>query len=377
MIVKEILLNALANAGHIHDGDTSEADELGLALRLFNTEMKFYSSKNLITAYQAVLDIDDAKTEQVIGKYNIKKGRRVYVVDEIPEAKGYVKDRDYVRKDGETYGLVQNPVPAVFTVRITNPYSVPLEITKDTSFLIDGDERKIEYHPYEAMNVLPVSVTKESSKDVVLIGAAQNVDVGAKVTIVDARLNNIDCRVVNGFELAYHWEPCGDEPYEYVPDVVCENMERVMTVMYKTALNQWEKLRFVPLTQFYTEDDDFIYCTSAAGENKVKLTLPEYIKGRSVKVVYNTNMDFQKNDRLELPDNHIALVEVAVTVAILRHDADSDPTRLNNYLAQLKEITDNIEATTVTERRIMRSGEGFAESMLRSGRFITNRFGRR
>lgn len=290
MIVKEILLNALANAGDIHDGESSESDELNLALRLFNTEMKFYSGRNLITAYQAVIDIDEAKGEQVIGKYNVRKGRRVYEMDSMPSAESYVKYRDYIRntKNGRFYHIVE-----------------------------------LEYESGE--------VRKE-------------------------------------------WQPCGaDEPCEYVPDVICNNMERVVSVMYKSSLNKYEKLRFVPLSQFYTEDDDYIYCTTAAGENKVKLVVPDYIKGRPLKIVYNTNMDFQKNDRLELPDNHIALVEVALTVAILRHDADSDPARLNNYLAQLKQIEDNIEATTVTERRIMRSNSGYDEDYLRSGRFILSR----
>lgn len=291
MIVKEILLNALANAGHIHDGDSSDADELELALRLFNTEMRFYSSRNLITAYQAVIDVNKANGEQVIGKYNVRKGRRVYEMDSMPSAESYVKDRDYIRNtsSGKFYHIVE-----------------------------------IEY---------------ESG------------------------------------EVSKQWMPCeADEPCEYVPDVICCNMERIVTVMYRDSMGKYNKLRFVPLSQFYTENDDYIYCTSAAGENKVKVIVPDYIEGKPLKVVYNTNMSFQKNDRLELPDNHIALVELAVTVAILRKDADSDPTRLNNYKEQLKEVEDNIEANTVTERRIMRTNNGESmNSLLRSGSFIRRR----
>lgn len=114
-----------------------------------------------------------------------------------------------------------------------------------------------------------------------------------------------------------------------------------------------------------------IYCTSACGENKVKIIVPDGIVGKDVKIVYNSEMNFSKGDILELPDAHITMVEIAVTVAILRKDADSDPTRLNNYKEQLQSIMDDIAANTATERRITRSYESRSVTdALYSGSFI-------
>lgn len=372
MIVKEVLLNALANAGHIHDGDSSEADEFGLALRLFNTEMKFYSSRNLITAYQAVLDIDKAELEQVIGKFNVRKGRKVFSLDALPEdTRPYVVGRDYVYCDGKFYELLKDEMPVVFGVEVKNETENVQKVHEGTQFRKKVGSKNT-YIPEGVMNVLPIKVMPGETAVVHLIGLREEISVGDEFTCFGSVLKVKSIDEVHERDL---WKECDPlVPCEYVPDVICGNMERIVTVMYRDGMGKYNKLRFVPLSQFYTEDDDFIFCTTAAGENKVKVIVPDYIEGKQLKIVYNTDMTFQKNDRLELPDNHIALVEIAVTVAILRHDADSDPTRLENYKAQLKEITDNIEATTVTERRIMRANNGeSSESLLRSGNFIRRR----
>lgn len=373
MFVKEVLLNALANAGHIHDGDSSEADEFGLALRLFNTEMKFYSSRNLITAYQAVLDIDKAELEQVIGKFNVRKGRKVFEMDSLPSAAGYVPERDYVRCNGKFYGL-HKVVPVSFELSFKNGTENKISIDSGSEFYKKGNSG-IVYIPDGSYHRFPIEIEPGETKTITVIGEPQVINVGDKFYSAEYLSIKNEIASMDEVREEFVWRQVDEDvPCEYVPDVICCNMERIVTVMYKDSMGKYNKLRFVPLSQFYTEDDDFIFCTTAAGENKVKVIVPEYIKGKQLKIVYNTDMTFQKNDRLELPDNHIALVEIAVTVAILRHDADSDPTRLENYKAQLKEITDNIEATTVTERRIMRSNNGeSSESLLRSGNFIRRR----
>lgn len=283
MIVRELLLNALANAGHIHDGKSAEADELDLALRLFNSEMRALSNKNMITAYQKVFDIKEAMAESVIGGYRTKKGRNVFEFKgELPNASQYVPNRDFALLDKSKW---------------------------------------FRCH-----------------------------EVSTKVNA---------------------WVECeGLLPCDVVSDFVVPDMERIINVMYRNSSGQWNDLRFVPLSMFYTEDDDLIYCTTAEGENRVRMFLPNRFDGKEVKIVYNTKMDFRKNDDLDLPDAHIALVEIAVTTALLRKDADSDPTRLNNYKEQLRELTDDIMANTSTERRIMRSTNGADRDRLRSGSFI-------
>lgn len=285
MIVKEMLLNALANAGHIHDGEPADADELELALRLFNSEMRILSNRNMISAYQRVIDIPSLqKAENVVGSYVPLRGVKVYEVDELPRsANKYVPGRDF--------------------------------------FIVKGKD----------------------TYQVVSVAASANAFV-----------------------------PCSFENFcSYYPDILCSDMERVVSVIFRNGAGQWQNLRFVPLSSFFTEDDEKIYCTSACGENKVKIIVPDGIVGKDVKIVYNSEMNFSKGDILELPDAHITMVEIAVTVAILRKDADSDPTRLNNYKEQLQSIMDDIAANTATERRITRSYESRSVTdALYSGSFI-------
>ena len=292
MIVKEILLNALANSGRIHDGDPAEAEDLTLALRLFNTEMKYYSGKNLVTAYQDVLDIPEAKDSQLIGSYVPKKGVEIHECDALPSAdemsKKFVAGRDF--------WLV---VPEMSTFTLS----------------------KVESPIYEA----------------------------------------------------WHWVPVTDNfPYNIFPDVLCKGIEKIVSVMYRNEMNKWENLRFSPLSKFFTDNDPFAYCSQNAGENKVKLILDVSMIGKEIRIIYNSSMDFKKFDVIELPDMHIALIEIALTVALLRHDADTDSTRLNNYTEQLDNIMQDIMSTTSTERRIQRSTESVVER-LHGGTFIMRR----
>lgn len=73
MRVKELLLQALSRANHIEDGTPADARELNKARNHLNSALVTYSDANLITAFQKVVTIT-GKEEQVLGKYNLKKG---------------------------------------------------------------------------------------------------------------------------------------------------------------------------------------------------------------------------------------------------------------------------------------------------------------
>lgn len=297
MIVKELLLNALTNAGHIHEGETAEADDLSMALRKFNFEMQRCSNRNLVTAFQKVLDIEECKEDLVIGTIAMKRGRRL---------------AQYVGKDDmlvEKPGLVKN---------------------KDFAYISseNGIYKAYGHHWY----------TPATTEQHAIAG----------------------------------WVPYEDDPAESTPDIVCVDIERIITVMFRNSYGQWETLRFVPLSQFYVEGDEFIYSTSTAGENKIKLTVSPKIVGKDLRIIYNSAMEFGKFDVLDLPDSHLALMELAVTVSILTADGDSDSTRLNNYQSQLDSVTNDIKANSVSERRILRSMERVGDN-LHSGNFIFRR----
>lgn len=73
MRVKELLLQALSRANHIEDGIPADSRELNKARNHLNSALVTYSDANLITAFQKVVTIT-GKEEQVLGKYNLKKG---------------------------------------------------------------------------------------------------------------------------------------------------------------------------------------------------------------------------------------------------------------------------------------------------------------
>lgn len=103
MVVKELILEALTRANHIQRGRTASADELSNAVAKLNSELRIYSDRNLITAYQKVIDVE-SMPEQVIGKYNVKDGMRVHKVNKLPEIgeiEGvYVEGVDFFYNDG-------------------------------------------------------------------------------------------------------------------------------------------------------------------------------------------------------------------------------------------------------------------------------------
>lgn len=80
MRVKQLLLQALSRANHIEDGTPADARELNKARNHLNSALVTYSDANLITAFQKVVTVT-GKEEQVIGKYDMKKGCVMHTSD--------------------------------------------------------------------------------------------------------------------------------------------------------------------------------------------------------------------------------------------------------------------------------------------------------
>lgn len=97
MRVKELLLQALARANHIEDGSTADAREITKAMNFFRSALSKYSSSSLMTAFQKTADILYAE-RQVIGKYNLKKGRVMHeaqTVEGLPDPTRLTAGKDY------------------------------------------------------------------------------------------------------------------------------------------------------------------------------------------------------------------------------------------------------------------------------------------
>ena len=304
MRVKELLLTALSRANHIEEGTPADARELNKARNHFNSALSAYSDSNLITAFQRVVDIT-GKTEQVLGKYNLKRGKVMHKAPTLAELPDPTR-----LTSGKDYGQYLNE---------------------------NGKTMFAQIGTYG--------------------GQKTWFPVGGSGTI-EEKLASL--------------EIC-----DYIPDVIVEDVERIVGVMAKPKNEQgaYKDLDFVPLTSFYTDGGTEIYCSVPAGDNKVKLLLPEELVGWSVKVVYNTSMKFQNDDYIELPEVYRELLTLAVTVGLLSEDADSDPTQLNNYSKMLERLEHQIMANNANTRRIVRKSDKCRNSLY-TGSFIYGRFAR-
>lgn len=303
MRVKELLLAALSRANHIEDGTPADARELNKARNHFNSALSAYSDSNLITAFQRVVDIT-GKPEQVLGKYNLKRGKVMHkapTLEELPDPTRLTAGKDYGQ-------FLYDGKPLLANIGLINDQHAWFPVPGPGTF-----EEKLQ------------------------------------------RLEICD----------------------YVPDIVVEDVERIVGVMAKPKNEQgaYTDLNFVPLTSFYTDGGTEIYCSVPAGDNKVKLMLPEELTGWSVKVVYNTSMKFQNDDYIELPEVYRELLTLAVTVGLLSEDADSDPTQLNNYSKMLERLEHQIMANNANTRRIVRKSDKCRKSLY-TGSFIYGRFAR-
>lgn len=302
MRVKELLLDALSRANHIEDGTPADARELTKARKFFNSALATYSDSNLITAFQNFIVVD-GKEEQVLGKYNLKRGKVMHEAApgaSLPDPTRLTMGKDFGHyQENDTY-----------------------------YFITDTIHGRNEW--------------------VQAAGAA-------------------------GREQLVNLDVC-----EYIPDVIVPGMERVTSAMArpKNAHVGYNKLSFVPLSEFFVDGGEETYCAIPQGDNKVKLFLPKELDGWEIRLIYYTSMKFSEDDYIELPEVYRELLALATTVALLSEDADSDPTQLNNYSAQLSALEHQIGGNNVNTRRLIRPTQNYNGSALHTGSFISGRFHR-
>lgn len=161
---------------------------------------------------------------------------------------------------------------------------------------------------------------------------------------------------------------------DYIPDVILPDIVRITAAMHRRAGTggAFNELHFVPLTSFFTDESDNIYCSDPAGDGKVRLFLPEPVVGDDVRFIYNTSMSFSEDDYIDLPEVYRELLTVAVTVQLLLSDVDADPTQLKNYQIILEGLEHQIKANNVSTKQLVRKDVGMLEN-LHTGSFIYRR----
>lgn len=365
MQVRDLLLEALARANHVQRGFSAEASEITTAERQFNAQLRKYSDQNMVTAYQKVFDFIPDKESVIIGAPSYKKGVRVTEVETLPSVdewqKKLVAGRDYVfsKETGKYYTI--KVLKYTGTIKVNNQTGYEVKCPAQEIYKIEGEGVRIPglWHTDDSQILPPSEVTEVP---VIYTGLEVPPDPDAVIgypwtisgTFGESSAISLNVRIMTKV-VHYTWqEVTPTDICEFVPDVKLNDMERIMAVMRKNANGVWVKLQFCPLTEFYCSSDKDLYTTSNAGENKVSFVVKLPSVNNDIKIIYNSSMKFAKNDYLELPEAHIELLTAATTVAILMEDCDADPKQLDNYRIALKELEDQIIASTTVNRRIVR-----------------------
>lgn len=174
MRVKDLLLEALSRANHIEDGSPADSRELAKARKHFNSSLSTYSDSNLITAFQKVVTIT-GKEEQVLGKYNLKRGKRMYDVNdwsELPDAARCTPENDFGHLNGTTtYAYLMNTGPDTWAWTFQTYASdkqalltlgccdyIPDVIVEDIERIVAAlEKRKDVDGPFSELNFTPLS----------------------------------------------------------------------------------------------------------------------------------------------------------------------------------------------------------------------------
>lgn len=371
MIVKEVLLEALSRANDIRRGSAAPAEDITNALAQFNAQLRKYSDNNLVTAFQRVLTFEGAE-ELVIGKPSYKKNIRITNFETMPtddqeknceyyynqfKTGRYTFGKDYFfeKSTGKYYVPAVEKFPPVLggTLSIYN--------LGKTSLPVEGGQFKDEGGRYEdSWNVVGAHDNLDPGEmvEVGATGTPNSPDVGTYLVSTIYPLLKGEVLKKGDYTTEYLWaEVDPSEILTFRPDVLCEDISRITSAMYRSSDGHWNKLNFIPLDQFYTEDDDEIYCSNARGENKVNFYLPPEYIGKEIRVVYNTSMKFGKDDVIELPEVHIELMTLATAKALLISDADADPRLLDGISMELQQVEEQIKMGMASNRRIRRQSE--------------------
>ena len=374
MIVRDLLVEALARANHCQRGFGADASEVVVAEKQFNAQLRKYSDDNLITAYQKIYDIESLTDEQkakienegiVIGKPTYKKGVRITegTLEKRPTAKawresGHIAGRDYYydTENDKYYGC--HPYPWTGTLSARNPwgeYSVTNSQavkdstqSSDTGWVFNGAQ---SFTIPETGTDYPILQIKSTVEEPSLITAITFI--GHEESATTWCSGRLEITNVGWYEADR------EDIIETDVDVKVNDMSRIMSCMVKDQFGRWIHLNFCPLTNFYANPEKDVYTVSVDGENKLRFRMKPFYASGPIKFVYNGSMKFDKNQTLELPEAHIELLTLATTCAILMEDTDADQSMLQNYSNALTKLEQQIIASTSTQRRITRDSDPY------------------
>jgi len=404
MIVRELLTTALERANDSSLGHTPNAREFEHARKIFNGRLKKYSADNLISVYQRIKDIKLSKEKMLIG--NRFEGKKVYMGEPVQrligestvEVVNKVDDIDLtigvhrpfldvffdasqeVDKADPNYigapGTICSPFYVLYptgrytnipTAKISNGHSDNFSWTEETKFIYNGHI----FHPDDE------GVCPSHSERVIGLRCSDYIpelNVGDHVvlkngdTIVDGiycyapTLEDIERN--NEYSLV-HLKP--DEVDTFVgfrPDVFVKDIDKVVGVNWKDQLGRFRNLAFRNLNNFYVDQDRFLYNARPYSQGLVELLTKEEVRNKDSKLIYNCKMEFGLDDFIDLPSEYEELLTQATIVELLRSDASSDPSQLQEAKQELESQEDQIMSNNASTKMIQRDEENEYEPSL-------------
>lgn len=400
MIVRELLTTALERANDSSLGHTPNAREFEHARKIFNGRLKKYSADNLISVYQRIKDIKLSKEKMLIG--NRFEGKKVYMGEPnqrlLGESAVEVVDKaddidltigvhrpfldvffDASQEvDKEISGVVYSPFYTLWpgtkftSIRnVTITYYPPVmfptsfQYNRESNFEWNGHI----FHPMTS-GTIPAS-GGTANVEMLCDDYVPEIEAGDTLEYSDTPVT-VTAVIPSGAEIdrnnsnsIIHLKP--DEVDTFVgfrPDVFVKDIDKVVGVNWKDQLGRFRNLAFRNLNNFYVDQDRFLYNARPYSQGLVELLTKEEVRNKDSKLIYNCKMEFGLDDFIDLPSEYEELLTQATIVELLRSDASSDPSQLQEAKQELESQEEQIMSNNASTKMIQRDDEGEYEPSL-------------
>lgn len=158
--------------------------------------------------------------------------------------------------------------------------------------------------------------------------------------------------------------------------LVGSDISSIATVSYKNSENSYTEMRFVAYEQFYSESDDYVYSWKYNDEGQVEIYFKKNFVAnhKEVKVIYNSNTQYNLDDELHIPEIYIELFTAALTHKLAITYPRTDATQVALLKGELDEIEKQVKALVSSNKILTRDTATISNfSSFMSGDFIFGR----
>lgn len=162
-------------------------------------------------------------------------------------------------------------------------------------------------------------------------------------------------------------------PTETVVGLDAEDINSIATVQYKLNDDVWEPLHFISYEQFYTENDTFAYTWKYTDEGTIEVYFkPSFISSnRHVKIIYNSNREFDTDKEIHIPEIYEELFTTALTYKLAVTKPRLDATQVAIIKDDLSDCESKVKALVSSNKIITRDVANISnQSAFMSGSFI-------